>query len=130
MSAVPSPSLDIGANPTLSGLVQHFATSKIQPLAVLAEINQSLKNSLIGLQFELDADSGQIIGSVVNVETGKQMRQMPSEELVQLLKMLGKLQQILVNQAICRKAQLTEQSLVPAPARWGNSWMTLDTPSQ
>ena len=130
MSAIPSASVDIGGNPTLSGLLHQFSTSKTQPVAVLAEINQSLKSSSIGLQFELDADSGQIIGNVVSVETGKQMRQMPSEELVQLFKMLGKLQEILVNQAICRKAQLTEQSPVPAPARWGNSWMTLDTPSQ
>lgn len=130
MSAIPSASLDTGANPTLSGLFHQFPASKTQPLAVLAEINQSLKSSSIGLQFELDAESGQIIGSVVSVETGKQMRQMPSEELVQLFKMLGKLHEILVNQAICRKARLAEQSPVPAPARWGSSWIALNTSSQ
>ena len=130
MSAIPSASLDTGANPTLSGLFDQFSAYKTQPLAVLAEINQSLTSSSIGLQFELDAKSGQIIRSVVSVETGKQMRQMPSEELVQLFKMPGELHEILVNQAICRKAQLAEQSPVPAPARWGSSWIALDTSSQ
>jgi hypothetical protein len=58
---------------------------------------------------------------VVNVETGKEIRQMPSEELMQLSKVLGKLHELLVHQAICRKAQLAEQSQLPAPTRWSNS---------
>ena len=107
-----------------------FANER-QPLAALEdleEINQSLKIACIGLQFEFDDATGQIVARVVNVETGKQIRQMPSEELMQLSKVLGKLHEILVHQAICRKAQLAEQSRMPAPTRWSNSMGSLGVP--
>jgi len=109
-----------------------FANER-QPLAALAdleEINQSLKIACIGLQFEFDDATGQIVARVVNVETGKQIRQMPSEELMQLSRVLGKLHVLLVHQAICRKAQLTEQSRVPAPTRWSNSLGSLGVPGR
>ena len=123
MSSIPSPASDVGSNVAVSGLLDRFAIPERQSLAVLGEINQSLKTASVGLQFEFDVPSNQIIARVVNVETGKQIRQMPSEELMQLSKVLGKLHDLLVHQAICRKAQLTEQSQIPAPTRWSNSWV-------
>ncbi|MGC1175679.1 flagellar protein FlaG [Polaromonas sp.] len=90
----------------------------------LAEINQTLKLASIGVQFEFDKDTDTMIARVVDVETGKLIRQMPSEEVMQLSKALGKLHDLLVHQAVCRKAQLTDQTQAPAPARWSSPWVT------
>ncbi|MEO8022676.1 flagellar protein FlaG [Polaromonas sp.] len=92
--------------------------------ATLAEINQTLRLASIGVQFEFDKDTDMMIARVVDVETGKLIRQMPSEEVMQLSKALGKLHDLLVHQAVCRKAQLTDQTQAPAPARWSSPWVT------
>lgn len=91
--------------------------------AALAEINQILKMASIGVQFEFDKEAHTMIAKVVNVETGKMIRQMHSEEVVQISKVLGKLQDLLVHQAICRKAQLTAGAQAPAPMRWSSPWL-------
>lgn len=92
--------------------------------AVLAEINENLKLASIGVEFEFDSGASIIIARVVDVETGKLIRQMPSEEVMQLSKALGRLHDLLVHQAICRKAQATDNSQAPAPARWSSPWRT------
>ena len=99
-----------------------------EPLADLVEINQKLKAACVGLQFEFDDLSEQIVARMLNAETGKQIRRMASEELMQLSKVLGKLHDLLVYQAICRKAQLTEQIPLPAPTRWSSSWTAMGVP--
>lgn len=92
--------------------------------AVLAEINESLKLAAIGVQFEFDKDASIMNAKVMDIETGKLIRQMPSEEVMQLSKALGKLHDLLVHQAIYRKAQAAGNSEAPAPARWRSPWMT------
>lgn len=130
MSLISNPGSEVGFKLALSGLLAQFATSARQPFAALAEINQSLKMVSIGVQFEFDEAADKIIAKVVSVETGKLIRQMPSEEVMQLSKVLGKLHGLLVHQAICRKAQLTGHSQAPAPTRWSNPWVTTDAPGQ
>lgn len=60
--------------------------------AALAEINQALALASIGLQFEFDKESDQMIARVVDISSGELIRQMPSEEMLQVAKMLDKLQ--------------------------------------
>jgi flagellar protein FlaG len=98
--------------------------------ATLAEINQTLKLASVGVQFEFDRETDTMIARVVDVETGKLIRQMPSEEVMQLSRALGKLHDLLVHQAVCRKAQLTDQTQAPAPARWSSPWGTTVAPGQ
>ncbi len=90
---------------------------------VLAGINQTLRMASIGVQFEFDNAAAAMIVSVENVETGKLILQMPFGELVQFFKALGKLQDLLVHQNICHKAQLTADSPVPAAVRWSRPWV-------
>lgn len=71
-----------------------------QAHAALAEINQTLKMASIGVQFEFDKEANTMIAKVVDVETGEVIRQMPSEEMVQVSKVLGKLQGLLVSQKV------------------------------
>jgi flagellar protein FlaG len=139
-----------GSTLGLSGLLDQPAASESQPFAVLhavaaektsgatltpasaalAEINHILKTASIGVQFEFDKEAHTIIAKVVNVETGQLLRQMSSEEVGQISKVLGKLQDLLVHQAICRKAQLTAGTKAPAPARWSRPWLTAAAPAQ
>jgi flagellar protein FlaG len=71
-----------------------------QASAALDEINQALKMASIGVQFEFDKEANTMIAKVVDVETGQVIRQMPSEEMVQVSKVLGKLQGLLVSQKV------------------------------
>lgn len=63
----------------------------------LEEINQSLRMSSIGVRFEFDKEADMMIAKVVDVESGEMIRQMPSEEVVRISKVLGKLQGLLVS---------------------------------
>lgn len=92
--------------------------------SALAEINQILKMATVGVQFEFDRKTDTLIAKVVDVETGKLIREMPSEEVRQLSKALGKLHDLLRHQAICRKAQASGPSQAPAPLRWSSPWVT------
>ena len=68
--------------------------------SALAEINESLRMSSIGVQFEFDKEADTMVVKVVDVESGELIRQMPSEEVVRISKALGKLQGLLVHQAV------------------------------
>ncbi len=71
-----------------------------QTNAALKEINQTLQMAHIGVQFEFDKEAKIMIAKVVDVETGKVIRQMPSEEMIEVSKVLGKLQGLLVSQKV------------------------------
>lgn len=68
--------------------------------SALAEINESLRMSAIGVQFEFDKEADTMIVKVVDVESGELIRQMPSEEVVRISRALGKLQGLLVHHAV------------------------------
>src|SRR3990167_394148 len=91
---------------------------------VLAEINQTLKMASIGVQLAFDKTADTMIASVVNLETGKVILQMSSEQLLPISKALVKLQDLLVYQKICHEAQLMTNSTEPASARWSRPWVT------
>jgi len=77
--------------------------SKAEPereRSALAEINESLRMSSIGVQFEFDKEADTMVVKVVDVESGELIRQMPSEEVVRISRALGKLQGLLVHQAV------------------------------
>lgn len=76
------------------------APGQVQERAALAEINQTLRMTSIGVQFEFDKEADTMIVKVVNVESGELIRQMPSEEVVRLSRALGRLQGLLVHQTV------------------------------
>ena len=71
-----------------------------QATAALDEINQSLQMAAIGVRFEFDKDARTLITKIVDVQSGEMIRQMPSEEMLQVSKALGKLQGLLVSQKV------------------------------
>ena len=65
----------------------------------LQEINQELASFSISVQFELDPEYKDLIVKVVDQETGKLIRQMPSEDVVRMSKALENLKGLLFSQA-------------------------------
>ncbi len=57
----------------------------------LTELNQKLDAWNTNLRFEIDDDTSRVVVQVVDAETGEVVRQIPSEEVMHMSKMLGKL---------------------------------------
>lgn len=65
---------------------------------VLQSINHTFATLAIGVQFEIDPAYKDVIVKVIDKESGKLIRQMPSEDVVRIAKALDKLQGLLVEQ--------------------------------
>lgn len=65
---------------------------------VLESINHTFDMLEIGLQFEIDSDYKDVIVKVVDKESGKVIRQIPSEAMVRVAKEIDKLKGLLVEQ--------------------------------
>lgn len=63
------------------------------------EVNASLQSRSVGLQFEVDQDTDKLIVKVVDRASGEVIRQIPSEEVVRIAKVLGKAPGLLVSQS-------------------------------
>lgn len=61
----------------------------------VGEINQALKSS--NIEFSIDPDSGTTLVKVVDKETQKLIRQIPTEEALSIARQLSKLQGLLVH---------------------------------
>lgn len=76
---------------------------KAQPTAeqlnqAVKQIQDVIKQTAQSLQFSIDKDSGSTIVKVVDTESKKVIRQIPSEEVLAISKALDKLQGLLVKQ--------------------------------
>lgn len=86
----------------LNGVAGLSATDAVQDATpvqtenALREVNASLK--AIGLEFEVDEDTDKMVVKVIDKETGELIRQMPSEEVIRIAKVLGKMQGMLVRE--------------------------------
>jgi flagellar protein FlaG len=85
---------------TTGSAVPERERERVNERSALAEVNESLRMSSIGVQFEFDKEADTMVVKVVDVESGELIRQMPSEEVVRISKALGKLQGLLVHQAV------------------------------
>ncbi len=67
--------------------------------AAVRELTDALRNTTIGLQFEIDDTTHKVITKVIDRETGELIRQLPSEEVMRVARAMTKLQGLLVNQS-------------------------------
>jgi flagellar protein FlaG len=72
------------------------AAAPVQVGQALREVNTALK--AVGLEFEVDHETDKVIVRVIDKDSGEVIRQMPSEEVIRIAKVLGKLQGLLVEQ--------------------------------
>ncbi|MDQ0568648.1 flagellar protein FlaG [Variovorax paradoxus] len=80
-----------------SGVIEEATPTQVAE--AVREINTSLQSRSVGLQFELDEDTDKMIVKVVDRTSGEVIRQIPSEEVVRIAKVLGKAPGLLVSQA-------------------------------
>lgn len=72
--------------------------SEEQVKSAVEQLNEFLQVSASDLQFSVDEESGMRIIKVVDPETKEVIRQIPSEEAVEIAKAIGKLQGLLIRQ--------------------------------
>ena len=75
------------------------AATPTQVEDAVREVNASLQSRSVGLQFEVDKDTDKVIVKVVDRASGEVIRQIPTEEVVRIAKVLGKAPGMLVSQS-------------------------------
>jgi len=92
------------AAPPQSATPPANTTGATQPPAVDAarqiarQINDFLKSSASEVQFTVDGESDRVVVRIVDTQTNKVIRQMPSEEMLAVSKSLDKLTGLLIQQ--------------------------------
>ncbi|WP_079433173.1 flagellar protein FlaG [Zoogloea sp. LCSB751] len=66
----------------------------------VTQIQDVIKQTAQSLQFSIDKDTGSTVVKVVDTESKKVLRQIPSEEVLAIAKALDKLQGLLVRQKV------------------------------
>ncbi|NLC35333.1 MAG: flagellar protein FlaG [Alcaligenaceae bacterium] len=61
------------------------------------EINAAMQAWDTGMRFEIDEDTQQLVVSVIDSKTGDTLRQIPSEEVLHIAKMVAQFQGKLIN---------------------------------
>jgi flagellar protein FlaG len=81
-----------------SGAVEAEESTPEQIETAVHQVNTSLESRSIGLQFEIDKDTDKVIVKVVDRTNGVVIRQIPTEEVVRIAKVMGKAPGLLVSQ--------------------------------
>lgn len=98
---VPSVAARAAATPTQTvNAVQQSAAvpSMGQVNDAVKQINDTLKNLAQGLEFSVDSDSERPIVKVVDHQTNQVIRQIPTQEALEIAKALDRLQGLLIRQ--------------------------------
>lgn len=96
-SAPPAPTSPIPGKTLRSDGEQNQA-GNADVLRAVERINESLPPSSQGIEFAVDADSERVIVKVIDRETREVLRQMPTEEALEIAKALDRNQGLLIRQ--------------------------------
>lgn len=82
----------------------HGASSPAEatPVAIenaVRQINESMQGQSVGVRFEIDGETDRVVVKVVDRVSGELIRQIPSEEVLRIAKLLGKVPGALVNES-------------------------------
>ena len=72
-----------------AGAQRHAADNADDPFA---EVNAAMEAWATSMKFELDEDTQQMVVSVIDSESGEVLRQIPSEEVLHVAKMIAQFQ--------------------------------------
>ena len=72
--------------------------SKEDVSAAVDKLNEAMVNSSQSLKFEIDDDTKQIVVKIIDQGTQEVVRQMPTEEALQMAKSIDKMQGLLIRQ--------------------------------
>lgn len=74
------------------------ATSNEHITKAVNSINKTIQATLQNLEFSVDQDSSQVVVKVIDQQTKQVLRQIPTEEVLEIAKSLDKLQGLLIKQ--------------------------------
>ncbi len=78
------------------------AKSEAAPVEIetaVEQINESMQSQSVGVRFEIDRETDRLVVKVVDRTSGELIRQMPSEEVLRIAKLLGKMPGALVSES-------------------------------
>lgn len=78
---------------------QEEAAQERETSAAIGELVDALKNTTIGLRFEIDEATHRVITKVIDKESGDLIRQIPTEEVLRIARAIDKMQGLFINQA-------------------------------
>src|SRR5690606_29023087 len=64
----------------------------VKPEDAFEEINSAMEAWATGMRFELDEDTQQLVVSIIDTQSGEVLRQIPSEEVLHVAKMIAQFQ--------------------------------------
>jgi len=82
----------------LDAPVSATAPSKDEVSNAVKKLNEAMPQSAQSLQFEIDQDSEQIVVKIIDQSTKEVVRQMPTEEALEMAKAIDKMQGLLIRQ--------------------------------
>lgn len=83
--------------PSAKAVKEISAAQEEERLKEAAEqLNEFIKNNAHDLKFFVDKDTGKIVVKVLEKQTGKLIRQIPSEEMLQIAKALDTVQGLII----------------------------------
>ncbi|GAA4015282.1 flagellar protein FlaG [Actimicrobium antarcticum] len=93
-----SPSLvaDNGVKLTASKAEKTAAPSDSDVKQSIAVVNSYLKQTLNGIEFSQDKETGQTLVKILDTTSGKVIRQIPTVQAIEISKDIGKLQGLLI----------------------------------
>ena len=71
---------------------QGYSRSGASPDEAFEEINAAMDAWSTGMRFELDEDTQQMVVSIIDTKSGDVLRQIPSEEVLHVAKMIAQFQ--------------------------------------
>ena len=105
----PAPTSRSSTNPAVSGNAEELSSTEKafgkvfseEPLDISTKKVQEFVNYVASdIEFSIDEDSGQTVVKVIDRATKEVLRQIPSEEMLELAKALDKLQGLLLRQEV------------------------------
>ena len=107
VSSLPPPSVGAAPAPALeeTKAVQPIQAKPAPPTqqqleAAVKEVARVVQPKASNLDFSVDHDSGKTIVRITDRQTGEMIRQIPSEEMVELAKSLDRMQGLLMRQKV------------------------------
>lgn len=85
-----------GGNATEQGATGQYSGSSASLEDAFEEINAAMQAWNTGMRFEIDEDTQRLVVSVIDTQTGDVLRQIPSEEVLHIAKMIAQFQGNLV----------------------------------
>jgi flagellar protein FlaG len=87
---------DNGMNVTATTTAKPVPPTDLEVTQSIKEVNKYLKQTLNGIEFSQDKDTGQTLVKIIDTTSGKVIRQIPTAQAVEISKDISKLQGLLI----------------------------------